>query len=341
MVTIEQIAEKAGVSRKTAYQVLSGGSKATRRDAVARAERIRQVAADLDYRPNAAARAMSTGRFGALALIHSASFSCRYMPEPLWVGLHEGALTYDQHIISTILSDTRLTDNQVMPRILQELAVDGLLIDYVHEAPDQMIGLIENHHLPVIWVHHRREHDSVYPDDIAAGLMMTRKMLESGHRRIAYASRRRDAHYSVADRREGYTQAMHQAGLQPVYLPLTHGIPEEQQAAEWETFLKSDDLPTAIVCYGGGDAMSLVYAAAKLGIAVPEQLSVASVAPGRQLSMGLEIAAVNQRMNRVGRTAISLLMEKIRQPHESLPSIAITGEWHPGHTIAPPNQQQI
>lgn len=336
MTTIDDIATQAGVSPKTVSNVLSGRLRATRRDAVARAERIRRVAAELNYRPNAAARAMSTGRFNAVAMLHGANVGKRFMPERLAAGLHEAAHQHGQHLLSATLPDSSLTDEEAMPAILQQLAVDGLLIDYIHDAPAGMIDLIHTHQLPAIWINHKRDHDCVYPDEVWPGRTMVQELAKLGHRKIAYVSRRNDAHYSVSDRETGYRHAMRDAGLTPRILPMRKSLPEDELAGEWARLLATGDLPTAIVCYGQSEAASLVYAAARAGISVPEQVSVACVAANFVTSPGISIAAARQFFSEVGRVALARLMRKIEDPAMDLDPVAIEGTWHPGATVAPP-----
>lgn len=65
MSDLDSIAAKAGVTKMTVSRALRGVGyvKAETR------ERILAIASELRYQPNAAAQAMSTGRFGTIALI--------------------------------------------------------------------------------------------------------------------------------------------------------------------------------------------------------------------------------------------------------------------------------
>jgi LacI family transcriptional regulator len=69
--TIYDVAEKARVSVHTAMRALNGTTKGVRRDAQERAERIREAANALNYRPNDAAKALRTKRTGNVGFILS------------------------------------------------------------------------------------------------------------------------------------------------------------------------------------------------------------------------------------------------------------------------------
>ncbi|MEM1026926.1 MAG: LacI family DNA-binding transcriptional regulator [Planctomycetota bacterium] len=335
MATISDIAKVAGVSPKTVSNVLSGRLRANRRDAVTRAQRIRQVALEMNYRPNTAARAMSTGRFDALALIHGSNVGHRFMPERLWTGIHEAAEEHGQKILSSVVNDARLTDADAMPHLLSEFSVDGLLIDYLHDAPDRMIDLLDTHQLPAIWINHKREQDCVYPDDDWAGSTSTRALLELGHQRIAFVNRRSDSHFSVTDRRSGYERAMREAGLTPVELDL----PSEEPlmiADACLDLLRSPDRPSAVFCYGSSEAMGLIHAAARLGLDVPRDLSVVAVSHNFAHELGFHISLARHYFSEVGRVAIARLLDKIAAPSVAIDPISIQGTWHEGQTLAPP-----
>lgn len=82
MATLQQIAQQAGVTTATVSNVLSGRVQVQRSDAVKRARRIRRIARQLGYRPNAAARATRTGRTGCIGMLISANYAYSvHMPD--------------------------------------------------------------------------------------------------------------------------------------------------------------------------------------------------------------------------------------------------------------------
>jgi LacI family transcriptional regulator len=69
--SIYDVAQKARVSVHTAMRALNGTTKGVRRDALERAERIREAAHALNYRPNDAAKTLRTKRTGNVGFILS------------------------------------------------------------------------------------------------------------------------------------------------------------------------------------------------------------------------------------------------------------------------------
>ena len=79
--TLNDIARQAGVSPQTVARVLSGTNKENRPSSIERAQKIRELARQLNYRPNAAARAMNnrqTQNIGVLVAARAARkvFNC-------------------------------------------------------------------------------------------------------------------------------------------------------------------------------------------------------------------------------------------------------------------------
>ncbi len=69
MVTIRDVAMRAGVPEKTAMRALSGVTQGKRRDARERLERVRKAAAELGYQPSAIARALRKGKTRTIGLM--------------------------------------------------------------------------------------------------------------------------------------------------------------------------------------------------------------------------------------------------------------------------------
>ena len=70
-VTIYEIAERAGVSSSTVARILRGDARNSYRRSVETAERMRQIAREMGYRPNLRARAFSRGRTRGIGLLYT------------------------------------------------------------------------------------------------------------------------------------------------------------------------------------------------------------------------------------------------------------------------------
>jgi LacI family transcriptional regulator len=338
MVTLDSVAAAAGVSRDTVSRVLNGKTKEVWPSMIRRAARIRRIATEMGYRPHAAARAMSEGRFGTVALLLSTEAGRSTLPTALLDGIHDALSQRGMNLMIAKLPDEKLTSEGFVPKVLREWMADGLLINYNRTIPSRMIDLIEGHHVPAVWINCKRDADCVYPDDFGGGRTATEHLLKLGHREIAYmefsAGEPELRHYSEADRRAGYEQAMRKAGLPPRLFapdPPDAGAPELDLALRW---LSQPQRPTAVVAYSHGPAVQ--HAAALTGLRVPADLSVVSFGEKSTRPLGRPETVALIPTGTVGAQAVEMLLAKLEAPDEPLRPIIVAESLAEGATTAAP-----
>lgn len=342
-ISLETVAERAGVSTRTAYRVLNGeGGLGKRRDAIARAERIRAVAHELGYRPNQAARAMREGRFGTAGLVLSRGESTSSVAHGLLQGAHDGLAAHDVQLAVTRLNDDQLSDERFLPGLLRELTVDGLLMYYTHDEPQALQDLIERYRIPTIWLNNERDADCVRPDDEAGARLATEHLLALGHRRIAFWNFSPDGtHYSIHARRRGYRQAM-RAARRKVHLRerqlVTRRLdrPGDDYVAVGREWLRADRKVTAIVGSSHGVGMVAAIAALAEGRNLPRDLSVIFVDQSLDDTAGLGLTRFWASASEMGRRASDELLAKIRQPRRRRTPVSIPFALFDGRSCAAP-----
>lgn len=344
--TVKDIAKRANVSKVTVAAVLSGRFVPKRSDAVRRAKRIRRIAEELGYRPNTAARAISRGRFGAVGLILSAArLGYSTLPQELVAGLCAALESQGMHLSVATLSDEELTDESVMPRIMREWCMDGLLVNYNKHTPAGMAEVLDRLGAPRLWLNCKLDQDCIHPNDFKAGREATEHLLAQGHRRIAYVrlstrpEATEDAHYSEIDRRDGYVAAMRDAGLPAQVVerdPATSHAPKWPEEAV-HRLLTAEPRPTALVVYGNRDMTQLVLPAARLGLTMPADLSLVVFADA-PLVAEKPVTTWLVPQEAMGRQAVALLNRKIEQPAVAVEPVAVDFTLCEGQTVAPPRE---
>jgi LacI family transcriptional regulator len=320
-VTAQQIAEACGVSRPTVSRILTGGDRAALHNAETR-RRVEDAAKRLGYRPNGAARAMKTGRFGQFALMIGERTSRRGMQPQLMDGLLAAAEEADRHLLVVrVRSEHFEEDATEKPRMLRELACDGLIIDISHDIPPGFVREVAKLDVPLVWINtlRRPRHGRhqplpgivVRPDDEGGGYAMTRHLLSLGHTRIAWFDIRsavdRTFHYSHAARRLGWMRAMREAGLGGEIHRLVRSyrgdVLDPMPVAV--NALQTEPKPTAVLSYANG--VILAAAADRLGLRRPEELSIATFADS-ETTLGQTIDFVRVPHREVGRRAVAALL---------------------------------
>jgi LacI family transcriptional regulator len=341
-VTASKLAEHLGLSKATVTHVLNGHGAELRIKPETQ-KRVLQAAKELGYRPNVSARTMRTGRFGCAAFIQS--LKSTYLPSDLMLGVLDALKEYDMHLIMAEAPDEILDEQNYLPKVVRELAADGLLINRIVDIPQHFIERVHDLHIPAIFLNIKGEFDSVYPDDLTGGKIATEYLLQLGHRKIVYVQSlvNLQPHYSIQDRRRGYEDTMRKAGFQPQVwtLPADPFTMEEilaDKRLSWAyEYLKTErDRPTAVIAYELTEALAIFYAAAALQIKIPEMLSLVTFHWGIDSSLCIPFTTMSNSIGNVGRTSVSMLMEKLKNPTSLLPSRSVPLSFLEGGTSAKP-----
>jgi LacI family transcriptional regulator len=331
--TLRQVAEHCRMSVSTVSHVL-GARAGQYSDQTCR--RILRAASELGYRPNSSARAMRSGKFNSLALLVSSELYRSYLPDPLLRGVHNALVQRNQALYVGILPDESLTSAELMPGLLQQWRVDGLLVNYNAVVPARMSNLIRAHRLPSIWINAKREADAVRPDDHGAGRMAAQHLLHLGHRRIAYADLvyaegEAPDHYSATDRCAGCTAALRKAGLRPIVFRSERRLKGADRLAFLRAQLETHR-PTAVVAYVPGSAACVIQAAQMVGLRVPQDLSVVTFAEALADVAGYIATTVILPWYEVGTQAVEMVMTKIEKPRGPLSPRTIAPQLHVGES---------
>lgn len=336
-VTLRDIAGQLGVSHVTVSYALRGHysiPESTR-------ERVRQAAIQLGYRPNSSARSIRSGKFNAIGVLQASNLAFTGLGVYTIAGIQEVLVERDLRMVMSPVADHRLKDAVQLPRLLREWSVDGLLVFYNEQAPQQMAALIEQYRLPAVWVNSRLAKDAVYIDDRTPFTEVTRQLIGLGHRRILYTSSSSAGHYSRQERREGYAAAMIEAGLEPwiVEPDFKEGprlLSPSQRLARAKELMSQPDRPTAIVTYGGSEDIDpFLVAALKLGMEVPGELALVGVFDGKLDASGIEVTTLQVPTMDLGRAAARMLIAKLDGGAIDKPSTILPLELIPGATFTP------
>ena len=268
--TIADVARRAGVSEATVSRVVNGSTVvrgATRR-------RVQKAIAQLDYRPSALARALSRGRAMALGVM------VPFFVHPSAVERVRGA----EREFTAAGYDTVLYNVSTPAQVREQFAnlvggpTDGVLVISV-PPPRRDLERVLGRGVPVVLVDVRYPGLSqVYTDDVEGGELATRFLLELGHRRVAFVGDFSENPYgftSSANRCAGFRRAMRRAKLEVPLDYVKEGEHSRQVAVQLASeLLALPEPPTAIFAASDTQAFGVLEAAARMGIAVPERLSV-------------------------------------------------------------------
>lgn len=309
MVTMDQIAQRAGVSQATVSYVLNQRHRATRISEGTR-QRVLSTARELGYRRNALAHAMVTGKNPVIALL-------AWAPEGEVVARVLGgaldAAEEQQYTIKVL----RLHNNQIDYRTIErciELRIAGALVMFLgHDTLDHLRHELEHYAVPVAIV------DSSFPqtggirvvsDDLLGCHQAVEHLVRLGHRRIAFLSGRPGS-AATTMRELGFRAAMAAFALPipPGYLVQGWWEPGTIRHVTEHLLKHPDGRPTAIVCASDETAMVVLRTARKQGLRVPHDLSVIGYADLTMAALAdPPLTSVAQPFAEMGRAAVHHLL---------------------------------
>lgn len=267
MITIDDIAKQAGVSVSTVSRALSGSSlvnDATR-------DRIRALADQNGYKVNRVARNLATKTSNLLGLVVPDVLN-PYFPKLIDTVVRKAKRA--GYLIVPALSGSEQEDEVACLQMLDEMRADGVIL--VTGKNGMVAGKtaqeLQNRGTRVVvlgWDEGTDQFDNVFGDDIAGAALMTRHLLDLGHRNICFLAEviERGSH----DRIHGFIQEMKAAGLDPDAHIVT-GI--ETEEALREVVLSQLPGKTAFFAYHDMLAAQVLRVLQDANVSVPTQCSV-------------------------------------------------------------------
>ena len=204
---VREVAAAAGVSRQTVSRVLNAHPSIRPETR----ERVLAAMADLNFRPNRAARMLTTARSRTLGVL-AASASSLFGPASSLDAVETAAREAGYFV--TVAHAASL-DKEGLEAALDHLlaqAVEGVIVIAPQaRAQDAMRALALD--VPSVTLHGAgiEGDDGVFVDQVEGARLATRHLLAAGHRRIAHLCGPADWSEAVA-RRDGFLAEMAGAG---------------------------------------------------------------------------------------------------------------------------------
>ena len=340
-VTLREISKHLGISYQTVADVLDPLEKRSHRYNLETRERIGKLAKELGYKPNRAARSMVTGKFQSISLLLSGTDGKSLMPSTMLSGMLEACEKANMTLSVAHIETSLPFDRETQPLQLKETSSDGFLMNYNDPPPQGLDAVLSSQGTPVIWINNDRATDSISPDDLSAGRIAAETLINHGHRNGASLSliHGRDIweklHFSFHARRRGFLEEFEKQGLRGIdATPLNISGAWDEALALVEGILKAENRPTAFLIQDRMEAEALTVTAARLGIKIPEELSIIIVWDENIKVLGRNLSRVGTDRRILGQRAVELLLGKIAGKAGEAPSESTPYEYFKGDTVS-------
>ncbi|QAY73446.1 LacI family transcriptional regulator [Agromyces protaetiae] len=299
--TLADIAAATGVAVSTVSRALSNPSRVNRETR----ERIERVAADLDYVANGHARALTSGRTGAIAVLIAD------VTNPFYFGVLRGAQQqsraagYTQILVDT--DESGELEDQVLKRLRR--SYDGALLAASRLSDRRLAALAQE--IPLVALNRQTAGvPSVFIDSPSGVEQALEHLVSLGHRRIAYASGPRTS-FSNAGRWRAMRRAGARLGVEPILVgPFSSR--QSAGAAAAEAVLNAD--VTACIAFNDLLAIGMLTRLRERGVDVPGDLSIV----GCDDIFGADfcnppLTTLTAPVEQAGRTAVAMLLARLEE----------------------------
>ena len=309
--TLEVIAQKAGVSRSTVSRVINKDkyvSDPTR-------SKVQEVINSLNFQPNIAARSLAAGRTGIVGLVIPAGvttlFNDPYFPQ-LIQGISAASNAHDYTVMLWVVEPAY--EVRTIRQILHSGLLDGVIVSSML-MDDPIILSLHESKMPFMLVgrHPTLDVNYVDIDNFEGAFEGTNYLIKCGCQRIATITGPQNM-IAGFDRYRGYCEALESSGIKIIddlvgmgdfterggYLAMKELLPNQPDGV----FVASDTM-----------AIGALRAIREKGMLVPEDISIIGFddAPIAAIS-NPPLTTMRQSTFTLGYTALETLMEVVREP---------------------------
>jgi LacI family transcriptional regulator len=316
LVTLNDIASKAGVSVSTVSRVLNRKSQKNRISQKT-ATLVLEAAKELNYRPNQLARSLRLKKTLTIGLVVPDISNPFFAHVTRMIQKNAYEFGYSMIVCNTD-EDIETEIEQIY--LLRGKEVDGYIIMPVGVENDHIIELLE-YDKPLVLLDRcfdQLETNSVVVDNYYGAYEATKYLIEKGHKRIAIIQGLINTSTN-SDRVRGYEEALKEFGI-PVDKRLIVGndFRKENGYIETKLLLAGPNPPSAILTMSDLITLGALEAIKESEFSIPEDISIISYddidfAP----FFKSPLTAVRQPKESMGKVAVKLLIEDIKQKGQS------------------------
>ena len=325
-VSIKNIAQSVGVSIATVSLVLNGKEKGGKGGRVGdeMAEKIRQTAKEMNYEPNNLARGLRMGHSQTIGLV-VADISNSFFAN-LAFHVQEQAEKFGYSVIITNTNESDLKMKEMMS-ILKSRQVDGFIVVPTENGEQYILDLIKRK-FPIVLVD-RCFSDmnvcSVMVDNYNASKEAVKSLIRQGCKKIGFVTYKAPLQH-ILERKRGYVDALEEAGIYDNTL---------EKEVDYSFF--SNDINIAIESLSIKEnnidgiffttntlSMMGIKRLMELNINIPNDIKVVCFDKSEVFDfIDVPIPYIQQPISEMGKNAVELLIELIKQEPVSTKSVTL------------------
>lgn len=308
MATMDDVAARAGVSGTTVSHVLNG----TRYVSDATRAKVEAAIAELGYRHNMAARALAAGRSRTIGLSISALTNPYF--GSLVHAIEKQVTEAGYMLVSGDSHDDATMEKRVVESFLDR-RVDGIIMAPSVGAEYRTIPQITASNTPLILIDRNApvDCDQITPENIDSSYLLTRHLLEKGHRQVAVVTGLAGLG-STSERYQGYVRALADFEIEVDETLVLNGASKAEVAQEAviRRFREPHGRPTALVVMNNAMSIGAIRGLRSLHLAIPDDVAFCGYDDFEWADLfEPQLTTVAQNVEEMGSRAVELLFQRI------------------------------
>lgn len=321
MVTLKDIAKRAGVSSMTVSRVMNGNTK----DVSAKTtERIKKMAEDMGYVPNSSARVLASRSSRLIAALLSDYDEDGTPLEDSYNGCFFGELSRQIQARGYDLMLHYVKDYTDINYSLKSWNVAGAV--FIGMFDENIRKIQKDNSIPLIFTDSYSSVRSIINvgiDDYRGGELAAEHLLQNGHRNLAFIGPAAISNGVIMHRLQGFCSFLRERG---VAIPADH-IADSGSGDMVQVLreLCTGPEPVTGIFTTSDTCAGWIYAAAyKLGLRIPEDISVIGFDDARiSRYMVPPLTTIRQDVRRKAAITCELLMKNIKDPESPTENIVM------------------
>ncbi|WP_299743528.1 LacI family DNA-binding transcriptional regulator [uncultured Tateyamaria sp.] len=319
-VTALDVAARAGVSRSAVSRVFTPGASVSKRTA----DKVRQAADALGYRPNVLARSLITGRSRIIGLV-VAYLENHFYPEAI-ERLSRKLQEQGYHVLVFLSSNSGEEADEVMAELL-DYQVDGIIAASVGMSND-LTQRCEAAGIPIVLFNRAQDDDrlsAVTSDNYHGGRKLAEFLVAGGHTRIAHIAGWEGAS-TQRDREAGFVAGLEAAG-QRLFVRGVSNFNFETAKDVARKMFAGVDRPDAVFCANDHMAFAVMDVLRfELGLSVPGDVSVVGYDDVTLAAWpSYDLTTVRQPAGQMAEATVDILMDRLADPDTKPRRVALDG----------------
>jgi len=320
-VTIDVVAQRAGVSKTTVSRILNGNYNHTTEETK---NRILQVIKELDYRPNSLAKGLKSLRTNVIGMVLS------NLKNPFWTTVLEGVEDMCRKSGFHLMVCNSGEEPEMEEKYIREFQmrrVDGIVMNPTVRN-DELYRKLIGEGYPLIVINRKLSEEGahhVVMDNVKGASMAVNHLLGCGRKKVA-AFVYRTLHVSTwKERIDGYRQAMLENGFSEQNLRILEL--DQQAGATYEAtirYLREHPDTDAIFSTNNMMTLEVIQGIKELKLRIPEDIAVVGYDETVwSQHMDPPLTTVMQPGYEMGQIAAKMLIKRINAKRRTKPETVV------------------